>query len=112
VRFRVAARNILACPGDTLVVRSGTAHWFGNHGQTVAQLRVEVRPALRMEELFATAVQRSAPGTTWWSRLLDLALILLDFQRELAVPILTARLITRLLTPLAWLRLRLGAQTR
>jgi len=109
VRFRVAARNILACPGDTLVVPSGTPHWFGNHGRTVAHLRVEVRPALRMEELFATAVKRTGPGSASWARLLDLALIPLDFQRELAVPNVPAALMTRLLSPLAWLRLRLGA---
>jgi quercetin dioxygenase-like cupin family protein len=109
VRFRVGRRNILACQGDTLVVSSGTPHWFGNYGRTVAHLRVEVRPALRMEELFATAVHGSAPGAAWWSRLLNLVLIPLDFQRELAVPIVPQALMTRVLTPLAWLRLRLGA---
>ncbi len=30
----------------------GTAHWFGSVGPDSAQARVEVRPALRMEELF------------------------------------------------------------
>jgi quercetin dioxygenase-like cupin family protein len=106
VRFRVGPRNIVACPGDTLVVHSGTPHWFGNHGRSVAHMRVEVRPALRMEELLATAVKSGEP---WWSRLLDLALVPLDFHRELAVPRVPAALLMRLLTPLAWLRLRLRA---
>jgi quercetin dioxygenase-like cupin family protein len=110
VRFRVGARTILACAGDSLVVAPGTPHWFGNRGRSVAHLRVEVRPALRIEELFATAVRGSLAGAAGgWAQLLDLVLIPLDFQRELAIPNVPAGLVTRLLVPLAWLRLRLRA---
>lgn len=111
VRFRLGRRTIAAGPGETLVVPSGTAHWFGNGGGTVAQLRVEVRPALRMEELLETTVARAASGSAWWARLLDQALIPFDYQSELGVPNLPAGVITAVLSPLAWLRLRLRVAT-
>jgi mannose-6-phosphate isomerase-like protein (cupin superfamily) len=97
VRFRIGRHNVvLAEPGDTLVVPKRTPHWFGNPGPSVAQVRVEVRPALRMEELFESSVGRT--------RLADLALTLLDFQQEVGVPNVPAFVVTLLLTPLAWLR--------
>jgi hypothetical protein len=111
VRFRVGRDTRVAGPGETLVVPSGTPHWFGNTGSSVAQLRVEVRPALRMQELFEASVERATPTTTtsaWWTRLADLALILLDFQHEVGVPNVPAFVVTSLLTPLAWLRFRFG----
>src|SRR5712691_9159472 len=51
MRFRIGRRSILASPGDTVVVKPGTAHWFGNAATSTAVARVEIRPALRMEEL-------------------------------------------------------------
>lgn len=108
VRFRVGRQSIDGRPGTSVSVPAGTAHWFGNEGQDVAHLRVEVRPALRMEELLATSVQRSTARKIWWSRVVGLALMPLDFQRELGVPYMPARLLAALLTPLAWLRPLLG----
>jgi quercetin dioxygenase-like cupin family protein len=108
VRFRIGRRTLVATAGDTLVVSQGTPHWFGNCGHTVAVLRVEVRPALRMEELFATSVQRATAPRPWWSRLTSLALILLEFQPEVGVPNVPAAIVRAVLTPLAWLRLRLA----
>jgi hypothetical protein len=92
----------------SVVVHSGTPHWFGNAGAGVAQLRVEVRPALRMQELLETSVERSTRARVWWSRLIDLALIPRDFPREIGVPLVPSRLLAVVLTPLAWLRPRLG----
>ena len=109
VRFRLARRAVLACPGMTLRVPSGTPHWFGNAGANVAHLHVEVRPALRMEELLATSVQRSIRPAAWWPRLVGLALIPLDFPSEVRVPYVPARLVTAVLQPLAWFRARLPA---
>src|SRR5216683_7217046 len=48
MRFRVGRQNILASPGSTVVVKPGTAHWFGNAATTTSVARVEIRPALRM----------------------------------------------------------------
>jgi mannose-6-phosphate isomerase-like protein (cupin superfamily) len=106
LRFRMAGRTVIVGPGDIVVVPKGTPHWFGNCGPDVARLHVEVRPALRMRELLQTTMERSSPTTTW-KRLADLALLLLDFHQEIGVPNVPATLVTALLTPLAWLRLRL-----
>ncbi len=109
VRFRVGRQRIVGGPGMSVCVPAGTAHWFGNDGPDAAQLCVEVRPALRMEELLATSVQRASACNAWWSKGVGLALMLFDFRTELGVPYLPARLLMALLTPLAWLRPLLGA---
>src|SRR5262249_27847268 len=51
LRFRIGRREVLATPGDAVTIKPGTPHWFGNRGRCIARVRVEVRPALRMEEL-------------------------------------------------------------
>jgi quercetin dioxygenase-like cupin family protein len=106
IRFRIGRRTVLASPGQTVWVPPGTAHWFGNTGADVAVMRVEVRPALRMEELLARAggmgLQRHVPGIRV-PRLTDLAVVLLEFQREIAVPDVPRCLVTAALAPLAWL---------
>ncbi len=106
MRFRLGRRTILAHPGETVLVPAGTAHWFGNPGTEVAHARMEVRPALRMEEFFEmTEALGSAGhlGGTRLPRLSDLARILLEFQREVAVPHVPRFLVRALLAPLAWL---------
>jgi quercetin dioxygenase-like cupin family protein len=109
MRFRVGRlgqRSILAKPGDTIRVPSGTAHWFGNASAEMAHARVEVRPALRMEELFETteAMGLERPGrTSRRPRLTGLAYVVLEFQREVAVPTVPPFLVKILLAPLAWL---------
>jgi quercetin dioxygenase-like cupin family protein len=109
LRFRVGRRTILASPGETITVAPGTAHWFGNTAPTTTVAHVEIRPALRMEELLqrsgAIGAGRSWPGIAV-PRLPDLALVLLEFERELAVPQLPAFLVRLCLLPLAWLARR------
>jgi quercetin dioxygenase-like cupin family protein len=109
MRFRVGRRTILASPGETVRIPPGTPHWFGNAGPDVALTRVEVRPALRMEELLhwtgVLGVDGHLPGTRI-PRLSDLAVVLLEFQRELAVPNVPAFLVRAVLRPLAWLARR------
>ena len=106
VRFRFGRESLTAWPGTRVRVPPATVHWFGNSGREVAHVRVEVRPALRMEELLATSVQRSTVPNAWWPRLVGLALIPLDFQPEVRVPYVPARLMSLALRPLAWLRAR------
>jgi quercetin dioxygenase-like cupin family protein len=112
MRFRLGRRTIVAGVGETIVVPPGTGHWFGNAGPEVAHARVEVRPALRMEEFFEMTEAMAGAGRflgTRLPRLTDLALVLLEFQREVAVPDVPAFLVRLVLTPLAWLaRLRRG----
>lgn len=106
MRFRLGRRAILALPGETITIPRGAAHWFGNPGAQVAQARVEVRPALRMEELFETteALGAATPRRgAWLTRLADLAQVVLEFQREVAVPYVPAALVRAGLAPLAWL---------
>jgi quercetin dioxygenase-like cupin family protein len=106
MRFRLGRRTIMARPGETVLVPAGRSHWFGNAGQDVAHARVEVRPALRMEELFeATARTGHVPGTRV-PRPTDLAALLLEFRRELAVPNVPAFMVRAALAPLAWLARR------
>jgi quercetin dioxygenase-like cupin family protein len=109
VRFRLGRQSIDGSPGTRVSVPAGTAHWFRNPGPGVAHVRVEVRPALRMEELLATSVQRSTARKQWWSKIIGMALMPFDFQPELGVPYVPTRLLTAALTPLAWLRPLLGA---
>src|SRR5919202_827224 len=56
MRFRLGLRRIEAGPGDVVTVPAGAAHKFVNAGDTPVRARVEVRPALRMAELFETTV--------------------------------------------------------
>jgi len=106
MRFRLGRRTILAHPGETVLIPAGRAHWFGNASAEVAHARVEVRPALRLEEFFARTEALGAVGRRPGARLprpTDLARVLLEFQREVAVPHVPAFLVRILLTPLAWL---------
>jgi len=118
MRFRLGGRNVLAGPGETVVITAGRPHWFGNAGSDVSHAQVEVRPALRMEEMFEATEAISLAGHfrgTRLPRLSDLAFVLLEFRRELAVPHLPQALVTALLSPPAWLsrrrrrRMRRGA---
>jgi quercetin dioxygenase-like cupin family protein len=109
MRFRLGRfgrRTILTHPGETVLLPAGTAHWFGNAGAQVAHARVEVRPALRMEELFETTEAISRVGHMGGARLprlTDLARVVIEFQQEVAVPHVPAFLTKALLAPLAWL---------
>jgi quercetin dioxygenase-like cupin family protein len=114
MRFRLGRRTILARPGETVIVPPGKAHWFGADGAQAAHAYVEARPALRMEEFFVENETLSLTGRLGGARLprlTDLARILLEFRREVAVPYAPAFLVRGALTPLAWLgRLRAGVR--
>ena len=99
MRFRLGRRRIVGRPGDTILIPPGRPHWFGADGPDGAQARVEVRPALRMQELFEET-ERSAQGG-WPTRIAHLARIVLEFQREIAVPYAPKRLVRLTLAPLA-----------
>jgi quercetin dioxygenase-like cupin family protein len=62
MRFRVGLRTVIAEPGDVIEVEPGVMHSFANAGDTEARLRVEVRPALQMEEMFAEVVALAEAG--------------------------------------------------
>ena len=85
MRFRMGGRRVVAGPGDVVVVPPGMPHDFANGGDTEALVRVEVRPALKMEELFETAVGFAEQGRTMLGgipRPLELALFTEEFEDE------------------------------
>jgi quercetin dioxygenase-like cupin family protein len=110
MRFRMGRRKrVVARPGDVVVVPPGMRHDFANAGDETALVRVDIRPALRMEELFETAVGLAREGRTMMGgipRPLDLALFTREFEQEVqgAFP---PRWIQRAsLAPLVWLARR------
>lgn len=62
MRFRIGLRTRLAGPGEVVEVAPGVVHSFANAGEGDARMRVEVRPALAMEEMFAEVVALAEAG--------------------------------------------------
>jgi quercetin dioxygenase-like cupin family protein len=115
MRFKLGGKKVIARAGDVVVVPPGVRHKFANAGDDEAGARVEVRPALRMEQLFETAVALAEEGRTTRKGLpkpLDLALFAREFDREVrgAFPPAWAQRIA--LAPLAWLARRRGYDAR
>jgi quercetin dioxygenase-like cupin family protein len=110
MRFRVGRRTVLAGPGEVVVVEPGVAHAFANAGPDEARLRVEVRPALAMEELFADVVALARAGRMTARgmprSLLDLAVLARAYDREARAPLVGRRLQRAVLAPLAALARR------
>ena len=113
MRFRLGRQRVVAGPGEVVVVPPGVAHDFANAGDTDALVRVEVRPALRMEQLFETAVALAQQGRTLASGVpkpLDLALFTREFDNEVRAAFPPRWVQRAALAPLAWLaRLRRNA---
>ena len=84
-------------------------------GGETARVRVEVRPALRMENLFETAVELAEDGRTnrkGMPKPLDLALFVREFSDEVqgAFPPVWVQRLT--LAPVAWLARKRGLAAR
>lgn len=115
VRFRKGLRRIKARAGDTVVVPPGTVHRFENAGNEAAHVRVEIRPALRMEELFEATVALAREGRTTRTgmpRPFDLALFMREFEAEVRAPFVPASVVRSLMAPLAWMGRRRGLDVR
>lgn len=115
MKFRKGLRTITARAGDKVVVPRGKVHRFKNAGHSPARVRVEVRPALRMEELFETAVGLAREGRTTTRGMphpLDLALFMREFEDEVRAPFAPAPLVRMVMAPLAWLARRRGLDSR
>jgi quercetin dioxygenase-like cupin family protein len=116
MRFRVGLRTVMATAGDVVEVQPGVMHSFANDGDDEARLRVEVRPALAMEEMFADVVEMARAGRMTRRgmprNLLDLAVLARTYDAEAHAPFLGRTLQRVLLAPLvghARLRGRTGA---
>jgi quercetin dioxygenase-like cupin family protein len=104
MEFRMGLRRIVATAGDTVVVPAGRVHKFSNGGDEVARCRVEVVPALDMEQLFETTVELAMEGNTTRKGMpkpLHLALFVKRFGREVRAPFPPAWMVRVLMAPLA-----------
>ena len=109
--FRRGRERIIAGPGEVVVVPPGVKHDFANAGDEDALVRVEVRPALKMEQLFETAVGLAEQGRTMLGGIpkpLDLALFVGEFENEVQKAFPPRWLQRIALAPLAWLAKRRG----
>jgi quercetin dioxygenase-like cupin family protein len=104
MRFRVGRRTVVAGPGEVVEIAPGVTPGFANDGDEDARVRVEVRPALRMEEMFADVVAMAGAGRMSRRGLprnvLDLAMLARTYDREAHAPFLSVGLQRLLLAPL------------
>jgi quercetin dioxygenase-like cupin family protein len=115
LRFRRGARIITASARDSVVIPPGMIHAFKNADNAPVHVRVEVRPALRMEELLETTVALAREGRTTAAGLahaLDLALFMREFEAEVRAPLAPATAVRAVMAPLAWLARRRGLESR
>ena len=110
MRFRVGLRTVIAEPGDVIEVAPGVMHSFANAGDTEAKLRVEVRPALQMEEMFAEVVVLAEAGQMTRRGMPRNPLVLADLARrydqEAHAPFMSVGVQRALLAPLVLLARR------
>ena len=115
MKFKLGFKTIIAGPGETVVVPAGKRHRFSNAGDVAAQVRVEVRPALRMEELFETTVALADEGrvmSTGMPKPLELALFVREYKREVRAPFPPPWVVRATTAPLAALARRRGRDER
>jgi quercetin dioxygenase-like cupin family protein len=106
MRFRVGLRTVIAVPGDVIEVAPGVAHSFANAGEQQARLRVEVRPALQMEQMFAEVVAMAKAGRMTRRGLprnpFELARLARKYDQEAHAPLLSVGVQRALLAPLVF----------
>jgi quercetin dioxygenase-like cupin family protein len=104
MRFRVGLRTVIAEPGDVVEVAPGVMHSFANAGDEEARLRVEVRPALAMEDMFAEVIAMAEAGRMnrrgMPRKLTDLATLARRYDQEAHAPFLSVGVQRVLLAPL------------
>ena len=115
MRFRIGREQTFAGRGEVVLVPPGVPHDFANAGHEGALVRVEIRPALKMEQLFETAVALAEEGRTMMNGIpkpLDLALFTREFEQEVHAAFPSVWLQRLSLAPLAWLARRRGYDAR
>jgi quercetin dioxygenase-like cupin family protein len=114
MRFRVGMKTVIAEAGEVVEVPPGVAHSFANAGDEEATLRVEVRPALAMEEMFAEVIEMAESGRMTRRGMprnpLDLALLARTYDREAHAPLMSVAVQRALLAPLVYLARRRNAR--
>jgi Cupin domain len=115
MKFRLGLRTIVAEAGDSVVVPAGRVHKFINAGDGPARARVEIVPALDMEDLFTTTAELAHEGNvmrTGMPKPLHLALFVKRFRREVRAPFPPAWMVNAVMAPLAALARRRGHADR
>jgi quercetin dioxygenase-like cupin family protein len=106
MRFRIGLRTRVAGPGEVIEVAPGVLHGFGNAGQEEARMRVEVRPALAMGQMFADVIAMARAGRMTKRGLprnpLELAVLARTYDQEAHAPFMTVGLQRALLAPLVF----------
>ena len=115
MKFRLGMRTIVAEAGETVIVPAGRVHRFANGGDDVAKCRVEVVPALDMEQLLETTVELALEGNVTSKGMpkpLHLALFVRRFAREVKAPFPPAWMVRVLMAPLAAIARKRGHAER
>jgi quercetin dioxygenase-like cupin family protein len=115
MKFRLGLRTVEAGPGETVIVPAGRMHRFANGGATAARARVEVVPALDMEQLLETTAELAHEGHTLRSGMpkpLHLALFVQRFKREVRAPFPPAWVVAVTMAPLRALARARGHHAR
>jgi mannose-6-phosphate isomerase-like protein (cupin superfamily) len=115
MRFRMGRKRVVAGPGTVVVVPPRLPHDFANIGDGPAFVRVQIRPALKMERLFETAVALAEDGRTMMGGIpkpIDLALFTREFEQEVVAAFPPRWLQRVALAPLAWVARRRGYGAR
>jgi mannose-6-phosphate isomerase-like protein (cupin superfamily) len=106
MRFRIGLRKRLARPGDVVEIAPGVMHSFANVGEIDARLHIEVRPALRMEEMLAEVAALAQAGRMNRRGLprnpLDLVDLARRYDHEAHAPLLSIGVQRLLLAPLGF----------
>ena len=115
MKFRYGMKTIIAEAGETVVVPPGKIHSFAQYGDEPSQCRVEIRPALKMEQLFETTVRLAQEGRTnkkGMPKPLDLALFVEEFKDEVKAPFPPAWFVRLVMTPLRTMARRRDQRNR
>jgi len=105
MRFEQGRDTFVARRGETVVIPAGAVHTLENAGDREAVVRVQVRPAMKMEQLFETVIGLADKGTP---KALDLALVAREYKDEIKAPF-PRRMIELVATvPLAFIARRRG----
>jgi hypothetical protein len=115
MKFRLGHKKIIAEAGDVVVVPAGSVHKFANAGEEPAHVRVEVRPALKMEQLFETTVALAHEGRCngkGMPKPLDLALFVREYATEVRAPFPPAPVVKAVMAPLVWIAKHRGLAER
>jgi hypothetical protein len=115
MRFRVGWRRLTVTAGQTVRVPPGTVHHFANASRFPARVAVQSRPALDMEDLLRTAAalaQEQDAARRALPRMVELALFMTDFEREVRAPFLPAALVRHVTRRASGLARRRGLDAR